>query len=156
MPWFRQVPLVCKGRCMNTAASENTVKCSNEAAFWAALLPNLPSTCLYIHLQPFPGDLHKLLACCMENFRHTLNLVSSVGLLTIFSQESPGTGAPEWLSWLSIWLLVAAQVMVSQFVGLSPTLGSVLAVWSLLGILSPSLSAPPSLTHAPSLSKMNK
>ena len=33
--------------------------------------------------------------------------------------------------------------MISWFVGSSPTLGSVLTVWSLLGILSPSLDAPP-------------
>ena len=46
---------------------------------------------------------------------------------------------PGWLSRLSSQLLVSAQAMNSQSVGLSPTLCSVLAVQSLLRILSPSL-----------------
>ena len=33
-------------------------------------------------------------------------------------------GAPGWLHRLSIQLLILAQVMISQFVGLSPLLGS--------------------------------
>ena len=37
-------------------------------------------------------------------------------------------GVPGWLSQLSIWLLVLAQVMISQVVSLSPALGSVLTV----------------------------
>ena len=48
-------------------------------------------------------------------------------------------GAPGWLSWLSIWLSVSAQVMISHFGGLSSESGSVLMARSLLGILSPSL-----------------
>ena len=40
-------------------------------------------------------------------------------------------------------LLVSAQVTISQFVTPSPTLGSVLTVWNLLGILSHPLSDPP-------------
>ena len=47
----------------------------------------------------------------------------------------------------------SGQVMTSQFVSLSPTLGSLLTVWSLLGILSPSpplsLSLCSSPAHAP-------
>ena len=35
-------------------------------------------------------------------------------------------GAPEWLSWLGFQLLTLAQVMISQFEGLSPLSGSVL------------------------------
>ena len=46
--------------------------------------------------------------------------------------------------------LVSAQVMISWFVSLSPESGSVLTVQGLLGILSPSLSAP--LLHSLSLS----
>ena len=42
-------------------------------------------------------------------------------------------------------LLIWAQVMISQFVRLSPVSGSVLMAWSLLGIVSPSLFAPPLL-----------
>ena len=49
-------------------------------------------------------------------------------------------GMPGWLSWLSIWLLLLAQVVISLFMSSSPTSGSVLTVWSLLGILSLSLS----------------
>ena len=68
-------------------------------------------------------------------------------------------GVPGWLSWLSIWLLISAQVMISWFVSSSPKTGSALTVQSLLGILSPSLSAPLllvlSLMHSPSL-KINK
>ena len=51
-------------------------------------------------------------------------------------------GSPGWLCWLSVWLLVLAQDMISQFVSLSPESGSVLTVQSLLGILSLSLSLP--------------
>ena len=47
-----------------------------------------------------------------------------------------------------------AQVMISQFVSLSPTSSSVLTAWSLLWILCPPLSAPPQLCL--SLSKINK
>ena len=52
---------------------------------------------------------------------------------------------PRWLSQLSVRLLISAQVMISGFVGLTPASGSVLTMWSLLGILSPSLSALPLL-----------
>ena len=57
-------------------------------------------------------------------------------------------GEPGELSQLRVRLLVLAQVMISQFVGSSPTWGSVLSKQSLLGILSlsPSLSAPSPLT----------
>ena len=68
------------------------------------------------------------------------------------------TGAPGWLSQLSVQLSISAQVMISRFVGLSPTSGPVLIAPSLLGILSPSLSVPPLLTLSLSLSpsKINK
>ena len=52
------------------------------------------------------------------------------------------TGVPEWHSLLSIRLLISAQVMISWFVSSSPTWGSALMAWSLLGILSLLLSAP--------------
>ena len=48
-----------------------------------------------------------------------------------------GLGSPGWLSWLSVQLLVLAQVKISQFVGSSLASGSVLASQSLLGILFP-------------------
>ena len=50
----------------------------------------------------------------------------------------------------------SAQVMISRFVGSSPALGSVLTVQSLepaLDSMSPSLSAPPLLVRARSLSQ---
>ena len=53
----------------------------------------------------------------------------------------------------------SAQVMTSQFVGLSPSLGSVLTVQSLqpaLNSVSPSFSAPPLLILSLSLSNINK
>ena len=48
-------------------------------------------------------------------------------------------GAPAWLHQLSIRLFVLAHVMISQFMSLSPSSGSALTAWSLLGILSLSL-----------------
>ena len=45
-------------------------------------------------------------------------------------------GVPGWLSQLIVWLLISAQVIISQFRSSSPALGSALAVLSLLGILS--------------------
>ena len=60
-------------------------------------------------------------------------------------------GAPGWLIQLSVQLLILAQVMISWFTGSSPALGFALIVWSLLGILSPPLSAPTLLTRALSL-----
>ena len=64
-------------------------------------------------------------------------------------------GVPGWLSWLNIWLLILARVMISLFVSLSPALGSARTVWSLLGILSfcPSPTRSLSLSLSLSLSK---
>ena len=58
---------------------------------------------------------------------------------------------PAWLSWLSIQLLISAQVVISWFMRLSPTLGSVLTEPA--GILPPSLSAPPLLALCHSQNK---
>ena len=55
--------------------------------------------------------------------------------------------------------LTLAQVMISRFVGLSPTLGSVLADYSLdpaWDSVSPSVSAPPQLILCLSLCLKNK
>ena len=66
-------------------------------------------------------------------------------------------GAPGCLSWLSIGLLVLAQVIISWFVRSSATLGSVLTAQRLFRILSPcfslSLSALPPLACSHALSK---
>ena len=43
---------------------------------------------------------------------------------------------PGWLSWLNVWLLILAQVMILRFMRVSCTLGPALTVQSLLGILS--------------------
>ena len=61
-----------------------------------------------------------------------------------------------WDAWVaqSVRRLTSAQVMISQFVGLRPALGSVLTAQSLepaLGSVFPSLSAPPRLTLCLSL-----
>ena len=58
-----------------------------------------------------------------------------------------------WLSWFSVRLLVSAQVLISWFVSLSSSWGSVLAVWGLVGVLSLPLSPP--LPHAQYLSLIN-
>ena len=71
-----------------------------------------------------------------------------------------GRGAlPGWLTRSSDRLSISAQVMISQFMRPSPTSGSALTDWSLLGILSPPplLCSSPAYTHAHSLSlKINK
>ena len=62
-----------------------------------------------------------------------------------------------WFSQLSV--LTSAWVMISRFVGLSPTSGSVLTAQSLepaSDSVSPSLPAPPLLAVCFSLSKINK
>ena len=56
--------------------------------------------------------------------------------------------------WLSVHLLISAQVAISPFVSSSPSSGSVLTAQSLLGILS--LSLCPSPAYAFSLSRINK
>ena len=73
-----------------------------------------------------------------------------------------------WGAWVarSVKHPTLAQVMISQFVGSSPTLGSVLTLraWNLLQIMCPPLSAPSplmlclslSLNHALSLSVSQK
>ena len=62
-------------------------------------------------------------------------------------------GNPGWLSWLSIRLLISSEVMISQFVGLSPMLDSVLTGWGLLRILSLSFCLSPACTFHLSLFK---
>ena len=56
---------------------------------------------------------------------------------------------------LSTQLLIAAQIVISQFVRSSPMLGSALTARSLLGILSLPFSLCPSPAHSLSL-KINK
>ena len=67
-------------------------------------------------------------------------------------KREPRVGAPAELSWLSIRLLILAQVMISWFVGSSPKSGSVLTARSLLEILSLSLCPYPVSTVSLSLS----
>ena len=65
------------------------------------------------------------------------------------------TGVPGWLNWSSTQIdigLILAQVIISQFVNLSPASGSALTVWSLLGILFLPLSLPLSCSLSLSLS----
>ena len=58
------------------------------------------------------------------------------------------TGVPGWLK--SVWLLISAQVMISQFMSSSSVLGSVLSAWD---SVSPSLSALPEWAFSLILSK---
>ena len=62
-------------------------------------------------------------------------------------------GAPGWLSHLTVQLLILAKVMISRFGRSSPASGSALMAWSLLGILSVSLSLCPSPASFLSLSQ---
>ena len=64
-------------------------------------------------------------------------------------------------AWVAQWVKrpTLAQVMISQFVSLSPVLGSVLTAQSLepaSDSVSPSLSLPLPDLHSVSLSKINK
>ena len=69
---------------------------------------------------------------------------------TVWSEMYIVSGAPGWLSRLSVWLSISAQVMILWFVELSLKLGS---AQSLIGILSPSLSAPTPVMLTLSLSQ---
>ena len=62
--------------------------------------------------------------------------MQNVSRLKEDTDHDKGGGAPGWLSWLSIRLLVSAQVMISWFMRSSPTSGSALTAWNLPGILS--------------------
>ena len=77
-----------------------------------------------------------------QTLRHALFCLASLEIICL--------GAPEWLSQLNVQLLILAQVMISQFMSLSPTLGSVLTEpgWD---FLPPFLSAPSLLTCSLSL-----
>ena len=81
---------------------------------------------------------------------HNFKKLEQIPFATPQLRNEIWSGVPGWLSQLSIWLLISAQFMISWFVGLSPTSGFTLTERSLLGILSPSLSAP--FTHSCSLS----
>ena len=94
---------------------------------------------------------------CQRGPWHTTE-VCRCFLLCIFEPEIKSfiLGAPGWFgSRVSIRPSVSAQVTISRFVGLSPTSGSVLAgAGSLLGILSPSVSAPPPLALPLKINKL--
>ena len=66
-------------------------------------------------------------------------------------------GAPGWLGWFGVRLLISAQVMISWFMSLSPALSSVLSAWA-VSLLSPSSLPLPhcALSIFPSLSKTSK
>ena len=74
------------------------------------------------------------------------------------SRKKSWLGVPGWPSWLIVWLLISVQVMISRFMGLSPALGSALAVQRLLGILSLCLSPAHMCAHSfsPAPQKLNK
>ena len=87
---------------------------------WQRQPPNCASFSTYSH--PIPSVLHT---------------AARMAFLKLKS------GSPGWLIQLSVWLLVSAQVMISQFVSSSPASGPVMSPQSLLGILSLSLSLCP-------------
>ena len=65
--------------------------------------------------------------------------------LVYLKKKKKGTpGAP---GWLNDWLLISAQVMISEFESSNPASGSVLTVWSVLGILPLPLSLPLPYSH---------
>ena len=91
-------------------------------------------------------------------------ILTKIQKISKYKLSLKSVGVPGWLSWLSVRLLILAQVMISHLMSSSTASGSALAVWSLLGFLSPpSLSASffsfpsSSCAHALSLSlKINK
>ena len=71
--------------------------------------------------------------------------------------NSSPLGASGWLSWLNVRFLISSQAMISWFVRSSPTLGSALTVWRLLGILSLPLSLPlPTFFISPKINKLKR
>ena len=91
----------------------------------------------------------------MDQMQNGISLSSSVKGSGESFQKQAKSGTPGWLSRLSDQLLTPAQVMISRFVGSSPASGSALTVWSLLLILSLSLSLCPSPADSSAL-KINK
>ena len=76
------------------------------------------------------------------------------GILLLSSRNYFKTfGVPGWLSWLSVQLLVLAQVVISWIVSSSLTSVSLLTAWSLLDILSLPFSVPLSCSLSMSLSQ---
>ena len=103
-------------------------------------------------LQLRAWTLLQILCVCLSLHLHCSLSVSvpvsvSVSLSQKYINKKENMGRLGWLSWISVWLLVWAQVMFSWFVGLSAASGSMQSVWSLPWILylSPSLSGPPLL-----------
>ena len=108
--------------------------------------------------------LLKIMKQCWYTTRNNIDLDSNVlscHLMSFFffflisgsHSELHITGTLAWASWLSIWLLILVQVMISQFVSLSPASGSVLTVQTLLGICSLSLPCSRALSQINKLKK---
>ena len=57
------------------------------------------------------------------------------GMAIVPQPPLPPFTEPRWLSWLSVPLLISAQVLISRFVSSSPMSSSALRAWSLLGLL---------------------
>ena len=97
---------------------------------------------------PFPFIQTEQCVCTSRgSFRRIIeNFMCHVSTLLRFKKRGIFWGA--WVA-QSVKRLTLARVMISQFVGLNPTLGSVLTARSLepaSDSLSPSLSAPPLLS----------
>ena len=122
-------------------------------------------TQLVKHLTPDFGSGHDLTVCALEaelgsglTARSLLGIVSlSLSLYPSLALSLSKINRSAWVAQLvKHW--TSAQVMISRFVGSSPTWGSVLTAWSLepaSDSVSPSLSAPP-CSCSVSLSFKNK
>ena len=77
-------------------------------------------------------------------------IVTYLFLFVLLPSKEYGFGAPGWLGWLGVQLLISAQVMISQFLCLSRKLDSVLTEPH-----EPSLSLLLPIMHALSV-KINK
>ena len=89
---------------------------------------------------PFCSDLFAAFNLCIFYSMFWFLLLVLCGIpcnpLHSLSFENLKLGAPGWLSWLSVQLLVSAHIMISQFGSSSPTLGFALIARNLLEILS--------------------
>ena len=89
------------------------------------------------------GDEHRVKYWLIESLCCTPETIISIKKENLKEGQAPG-----WLSGLSIQLLISTQDTILEFVGLSPSSGSVLTAQSLepaLDSVSPSLSVPPPL-----------
>ena len=102
--------------------------------------------CLYIG--------HYIFLCELPMLHSNADLKKQNKTLSLQKDKWQNARAPGWLSRLSIWFLVLAQVVISWVMGLSPALGSMISTESAWDFLPLLLLLP--LPHSCALSQINK